>query len=147
NTVADNAVVKGPIALLGVEGRLAGALEAMLHRKGDRSANDEPVVVTLASVPRDTHLVLVPATPESWRCGQIAMTVPSGRVLIVDPSAQPGRQAVLPDQEVVELVVARREPDFAAKPTKDEPEPSRALTRLMRYRPGLEGEPMLYSLD
>jgi len=93
------------------------------------------------TLPKDAHLVLVQEPLDVWIEGERRTTYFSGKVLIVDPLAKPAG-----DQEI-ELVVASRDPDFDAKPTKDDPEPARGRSQLMRYEKGPRGVQILFPLD
>ena len=139
--VDTNAVVRGPIGTLGATGPAAGLAEALKHQKGHRHAPANNRVVSLAGVPRGTHLVELRVPLEVWIEGKCVASMPAGRILVVDPEAKPG------NQQPLELVVAVRDPDMFAEPTKDNPQPSIGRSRLMRYEPGPRGNVLLYPLD
>lgn len=147
NVVEASGIVRGPLGGLGATGPAAALVEGLRLRKGERSGEYDPPVVTLAGVPRDAHLVLVKESLGIWIEGRCVAIKEAGKVLIVDTIAKPGRQPIEPGQEVVELVVAARDPDPFAKPSKEEPEPYRGRSQLMRYEPGPRGNELLYPLD
>lgn len=147
NIVDAGGRIRGPLGLLGATGPAAQLAEALKHQKGHRHQEVTHPRVALAGVPAGAHLVLLRTPVEVWIEGKCEVRYPAGRVLVVDPTAKPGQQPVEPDQQPLELVVAAKDPDMFAKPTKENPDPSHGEARLMRLEPGPRGNVMLYPLD
>lgn len=130
--------VKGPLGMLGATGPAAGLHKALtneLRRRGPGKTK----TVSLAGVPQGMQLVELVVPLEVWIDGAIALRYPAGRLLVVDLEATP-------QEREVELVVATRDPDPFAAPSRENPEPEQGDTMLMRFEPGPRGTKLLFPL-
>lgn len=131
--------VKGPLGMLGATGPAAGLHKALtneLRRRGPGKTK----TVSLAGVPQGMQLVELVVPLEVWIDGAIALRYPAGRLLVVDLEATP-------QEREVELVVATRDPDPFAAPSRENPEPEQGDTMLMRFEPGPRGTKLLFPLN
>lgn len=139
NRLGDGNMVRGPLAYHGAEGPAAGvhkALKNELRRRGGGKTKSVP----MAGVPEGTDIIELDVPLRVTIDGVERLQLPPGRLLVVDTKAEP-------QPRDIELVVAAKDPDPYAAPTKDDPEPSRGRAVIMRYEPGPRGIKLLFSLD